>query len=190
MWIEKRGQQYRVYWRNQDDTGPRRSFEPFPTRDHAETFVQVARLTSLTTALACLRNPSEEALMALSGRRPKPAVHDGSTATQAVVGVVPSTTGVGDRYDARVGVTFAHLWQRFLDIQRHLEGTTAELYEMYGRIHFLPFFGDTDIGLIQRTEPLRVSDALTGAVYVDDWVGLLHERVTVSVKPPGWRVWS
>ena len=185
MWIEQRGQQHRVYWRNQNETGPKRSFQPFPTRDHAELFRQLARTSSLSGALAWLHNPSEEVLLELLGRGPKPAPQDTSTATRAVVGVVPSTAGVGDRYDARVGVTFAHLWQRFLDVQRHLEGTTAELYEMYGRIHFLPFFGDTDIGLIQRTEPLRVSDALTGAVYVDDWVDLMltKPRLNNALRP-------
>lgn len=185
MWIEQRGQQHRVYWRNQTETGPQRLYQPFPTRDQAELFRQLARTSSLSGALAWLHNPSEEGLMELLGRRPKPALQDTSIATQAVVGVAPSTTGVGDRYDARVGVTFAHLWQRFLDIQRHLEGSTAELYEMYGRIHFLPFFGDTDLGLIQRTEPLRVSDALTGAVYVDDWVDLMltKPRLNNALRP-------
>ncbi|WP_341925228.1 site-specific integrase [Nocardioides psychrotolerans] len=170
MWIEKRGQQHRVYWRNQNQTGPKKSFEPFGTRDQAELFRQLARASSLPRAVAYVRNPSEEALMELLGRRPLSRPAETSTAVQAVAGVLGSSTGVGDRYNPRVGVTFAHLWQRWLNSQRHLEESTHDLYEQYGQNHLLPFFREIDLGLIQRAEPLRAADAVPGTVYVDDWV--------------------
>ena len=35
MWIEKRGQQHRVYYRTRNEDGPKKAFEPFSTRDRA-----------------------------------------------------------------------------------------------------------------------------------------------------------
>jgi hypothetical protein len=61
-------------------------------------------------------------------------------------------------------VTFRRLWQTFLDRQRHMAEGTHELYESYGEHHLLPYFGDTDIGLLLRTEPLRAADAPSGAL--------------------------
>ncbi len=173
MWIEKRGQQHRVYWRTRNQTSPKKAFEPFDTREQATAFIELARASSLSGAVAYVRQPSNEALMALLGREPVPAAPEPSTAADAVRGVVASPSGIGTVYDPRVGVTFAHLWQRFLDAQRQLEETTADLYEGYGRNHLLPFFGEVDLGLIRRAEPLRVTDAVAGTVYVDDWVTLM-----------------
>ena len=51
------------------------------------------------------------------------------------------------------------LWQRFLQAQRHLEGTTAEDYDSYGEFHLLPFFGAQDLAVIKRSRPLREADA-------------------------------
>ena len=191
MWIEQRGQQHRVYWRNQNETGPQRGYQPFPTRDQAELFRQLARTSSLSGALAWLRNPNDEVLDELLGRRPKPAPQDTSIADHAVVGVVPSTAGVGDRYDARVGVTFDQLWHTFIAGQRHLEDGTADLYQGYYKNHLAPFFGSTDIGLIHRTPPLRAKDAVPGAVYVDDWVSQMREkpkRNNVGKERPGTKL--
>ena len=99
--------------------------------------------------------------------------------------MVVSTSGVGDRYDARVGVTFAHLWQRFPESQRQLEETTVDLYEGYGRTHLLPFFGEIDLGLIQRAEPLRAGDAVPGYETALDRLGEAARHVDVMV--PGQR---
>jgi integrase len=71
-------------------------------------------------------------------------------------------------------VPFRRLWETFLERQRHLAEGSAELYEGYGEHHLLPFFGDTDIGLILRTRPLRTADVVPGALYVeDDWLKVM-----------------
>lgn len=169
MWIEKRGQQHRVYWRNRSQDGPRRPYEPFGTQAQAETFMTLARASSLPGALEYLQNPTPEGLLRLLGKPVRPAAAP-STTDLAVTGITPPPPGAGARLEARVDVTFEHLWRSFLKQQRHLEETTMDLYEEYGKNHFLPFFEGLDIGLIQRTPPLRPSDAIPGAVYVDDWV--------------------
>ncbi len=51
MWIEKRGQQHRVYWRTRNETGPKKDFEPFGTREQATAFIELARASSLSGAL-------------------------------------------------------------------------------------------------------------------------------------------
>ncbi len=38
MWIETRGRQHRVYWRT-GQASPKKTFEPFASRDAAELFV-------------------------------------------------------------------------------------------------------------------------------------------------------
>lgn len=40
MWIEKRGRQYRVYYRTGLAT-PKKALEPFPTREMAEYFIKL-----------------------------------------------------------------------------------------------------------------------------------------------------
>jgi hypothetical protein len=42
-WIEKRGDQHRVYWRNGVPGLPARSYLPFYGRAEAEQFVSIAR---------------------------------------------------------------------------------------------------------------------------------------------------
>ncbi|MET1059680.1 MAG: hypothetical protein ABWX84_08785 [Nocardioides sp.] len=106
MWIEKRGQQHRVCWRNRSETGPKKAFEPFDTREQAHAFITLARASNLAGAVDYVRNPSNEALMTLPGRPPVPAAEVPSTAREAVAGLVASTSGIGDRYDPRVDVTF------------------------------------------------------------------------------------
>jgi hypothetical protein len=56
MWIEKRGQQHRVYYRTRNETGPKKAFEPFSTRDQAEAFRALARASNLTGAIAYVRD--------------------------------------------------------------------------------------------------------------------------------------
>lgn len=176
MWIEKRGRQYRVYWRNHRPDGPMKSFEPFANTEQAQTFIELARLTDLAFALAYVRDPSPEALAAAFAM---PAAATGreavyappvATAEAAVAGITPASASTLDQYSPAVGLTFDALWARFLEQLRHLEGTTVDLYEGYGAHHLLPFFGGVDIGLVQRARPLRERDAHPDAVYVDDWV--------------------
>ena len=56
------------------------------------------------------------------------------------------------------------------------EGALAD-YTSSGNYHLLPFFGDTDIGLILRTKPLRAADVPAGAVYVEDgWLKEMRKK--------------
>jgi hypothetical protein len=72
------------------------------------------------------------------------------------------------------GVSFRQMWTTFLERQRHLDEGSATLYAGYGEHHLLPFFGDTDIALIQRTRPLRAADVVPGGLYVeDDWLKVM-----------------
>lgn len=189
MWIELRGRQHRVYYRNYSNDGPRKRFVAFDSRDKAATFIDLARLSSLAGALDYVGEPSEEKLTALLTGSPL-----GDLARSAAIGSDTTVNdGVGtfvdanrlaasrtrrvasvpvalDAFDPRVGVTFAELWARYLERKRGLEGTTREDYEAYGINHLLPFFGSVDVGLIQRTEPIAAHRRTNGAVYVDDWV--------------------
>ena len=75
-------------------------------------------------------------------------------------------------------VTFSKLWHTFLDRQHHVEEGTLADYTSYGQDHLLPSFGDTDIGLILRTEALRAADVPAGAVCLEDgWLkGMLKKE--------------
>ena len=180
MWIEQRGQQHRVYWRNQSETGPKRSFHPFPTRDHAELFRELARTSSLSGALAYVRNPSDDLLAALVGRslpmsnEPMLATSPATTAGLADLAVSGGSGGSAPdtmaTYSGLVDVTFDRLWDTYIAGQRHLEDGTADLYQQYFDNHLESFFGGVDIGLIHRTPPLRERDAIPGAIYVDTWL--------------------
>lgn len=70
MWIDTRGQQHRVYWR----TGlpsPQKAYEPFPSRDQAELFKELARRSgTLQGALAYVRDPQPRVLRQLLGMAP------------------------------------------------------------------------------------------------------------------------
>jgi len=114
-------------------------------------------------ALEYVRDPQPETLRKLLGMAPLPT--PAQTPAPCTPEVAPPPPGV-----PTAGVTFAVLWERFLQAQRHLEGTTAEDYESYGQWHLLPFFGAHDLAVIKRSRPLRDADAVPGAVYVDDWV--------------------
>lgn len=163
MWIETRGRQHRVYWRT-GQASPKKTFEPFASRDAAELFVDLARRAgSLSGALEYVRDPRPETLRKLLGMAPLPT--PAQTPAPCTPEVAPAPPGV-----PTAGVTFAVLWERFLQAQRHLEGTTAEDYESYGEFHLLPFFGAHDLAVIKRSRPLREADAVPAAVYVDDWV--------------------
>lgn len=172
MWIEPRGRQHRVYWRT-GLAAPKKAFEPFASREKAELFIKLARMSSLEGALAFVRDPAPDpdALRVLLGQ--PPATAEPRPAEPAIVGVTGADPDALDRVDARVGVTFKELWDRYVAQQRQLEGSTLDLYEGYGVNHLLPFFGSHDLGLIQRTRPLQASRALPGAIYVDDWVELM-----------------
>lgn len=85
----------------------------------------------------------------------------------------PAPAAPGDRH--LTGVSFRTLWETSLGRQHHLEEGTATDYASYGTYHLLPYFGDTDIGLILRTRPLRAADVPPGAVYVED--GWLKEML-------------
>jgi integrase len=163
MWIETRGRQHRVYW-STGQASPKKTFGPFASRDAAELFVDLARRAgSLSGALEYVRDPRLETLRKLLGMAPLPA--PAQIPAPCTPEVAPAPPGV-----PTAGVTFAVLWERFLQAQRHLEGTTAEDYESYGQFHLLPFFGAHDLAVIKRSRPLREADAVPGAVYVDDWV--------------------
>ena len=58
MWTEQRSQHRRVYWRNHNDTGPKRSFEPFAPREQAEAFIKLARDGSRLAARRGALRPS------------------------------------------------------------------------------------------------------------------------------------
>lgn len=189
MWIDKRGRQHRVYYRT-GLASPKRAFEAFESREEAERFIGLARLSSLAGAIAYVRDPRPDALDELLG------LSVATAATARVQGPVttpaggttaaPAANGAATPGDAHlVGMTFAELWHRFLQAQRQLEETTAEDYASYGKFHLLPFFGDLDLGLIHRTAPLRPRDAVTGAVYVDDWVDVMmgKERCNSAGNP-------
>jgi integrase len=187
MWIEQRGRQHRVYYRT-GLASPKKAFEPFATRDHADRFIALARISSLPKAIAYVRDPSPEALHELLGLRLATAATIAGP-PQALATDATGAAGAGAPLGPhQVGMTFAELWDRFLQAQRQLEETTAELYESYGTFHLLPFFGELDLGQIHRTRPLRLRDAVAGAVYVDDWVDamLAKERCNSAGRPmPG-----
>jgi integrase len=177
MWIEKRGRQHRVYYRTRATTGPKKAFEPFGTREQAEAFIKLAQASNLPGALAYVRDPRPDALLALLGRVPIASGDPStSTATLAVTGTGVPPADAMDRFSPAVGVTFDRVWEAFLKAQRHLEETTADTYEGYGKNHFLPFFGGHDIGLIQQARPLNERHAVPGAIYVDDWVSMMLKK--------------
>src|SRR5690242_6742282 len=72
-WIETRGRQHRVCWRT-GQASPKKTFEPFASRDAAELFVDLARRAgSLSGALEYVRDPRPAILRKLLGMAPLPA---------------------------------------------------------------------------------------------------------------------
>ncbi|CAB4709401.1 MAG: hypothetical protein F2667_07205 [Actinobacteria bacterium] len=57
MWIEQRSQQHRVSDRTRQASGPKKSFAPFRTREQAQAFIQLARASTLSGAIAFVRDP-------------------------------------------------------------------------------------------------------------------------------------
>ena len=107
MWVEKHGQQHRVYYRTRNEGGPKKAFEPFSTRDQAEAFIKLARASSLPGAVAYVRDPHPDALMALLGRSPVqvPVARCSSSRTQSVrpapfghAGALPPAAGLPRRH--------------------------------------------------------------------------------------------
>jgi hypothetical protein len=194
LWIEQRGRQYRVYWRNGVPGLPARSYVPFYGRADAVQFVGMASLLGLDTARQVLDAEDPQAAAALlqaalaerglaptdPAPRPAPEPLPAAQAGPPPLFTVPT--------DPRLtGVTFDELWARFLSRIRHVDEGTHKLYEGYGRNHLLPFFGGTDIGLILRTRPLRAADASAGALYVDDDWGDRHAAEGAAEQTPADR---
>lgn len=112
MWIETRGRQHRVYWRT-GQASPKKTFEPFASRDAAELFVDLARRAgTLSRALEYVRDPRPETLSELLGMAPLPATAQTPSPCAPEMGTPPGVV--------TAGVTFAVLWERFLQAQRHL----------------------------------------------------------------------
>jgi hypothetical protein len=65
LWIEQRGLQYRVYWRNGVPDLPARSYLSFYGRDAAEHFVGSAALLGLDTARQVFTTEDPQAAAAL-----------------------------------------------------------------------------------------------------------------------------
>ena len=86
MWIDYRGRQHRVYWRTHNESGPKRAFEPFATRAQAKAFIALSQASTLSGAVAYVRDPSPDALMRLLGREPTPVPAQPSVAELSVTG--------------------------------------------------------------------------------------------------------
>ena len=176
LWIEQRGHQHRVYWRNTDAGLPARSYLPFYGRDAAQHFVGVAALLGLATArqVFTTEDPlaAEALVQAAWAERGLAPVH---TAVAPLAPAGPLTPSAAPADPRLTGVTFRTLWQTFLDRQHHVEEGTLADYTSYGEYHLLPYFANTDVGLILRTKPLRAADIPPGAVYVED--GWLKEML-------------
>jgi hypothetical protein len=134
-----------------------------------DTAPQVLDTDDPLEATALLQAALVQRGLAPAERQPAPLAPAGSP-----VSAPPS----GAPADPRLtGVTFRKLWQTFLDRQHHVEEGTLADYTSYGHYHLLPFFGDTDIGLILRTEPLRAADVPAGAVYIEEgWLKEMRKK--------------
>jgi integrase len=176
MWIDLRGKQHRVYYRNPlPENARNRDYLAFYGEDDARKFIALD--ADAATAIIA---------RALAAQAPIPGLPRSGSAAATGGGVAGAATPAPPTDPREVGVTFSELWSRFLAKQRHIDEGTVELYEGYGKHHLLPFFGSTDIGLIIRTRPLRAADAPAGALYVDDdWVTqmLAKERLNNVGRP-------
>jgi hypothetical protein len=77
LWIEQRGLQHRVYWRNTGAGLPARSYLPFYVRDEAEQFVGMAGLLGLDTARRVLAAGDPQSATALVHAALAEPDHDG-----------------------------------------------------------------------------------------------------------------
>ena len=125
MWIEKRGQQHRVYWRNTTDLdGPKKPYEIFPTREHAQMFIALAKMSSLPVARDYVRDPSETKLCHIMGMR-APALSvearlPEAPSIRASAALAPTATAGTD--DPRVtSITVQTLWDHRLESRREVE---------------------------------------------------------------------
>jgi integrase len=187
MWIELKGRQHRVYWRtNLPTPSPAKAYEAFASAEDARSFIGFARWVGLPAARQYLADPSPEAMAALVNTPTlSAATADQPTADGTSAVIAPPLPGTGSD-PAVTGVLFDQLWSKFMNTQRHLEEGTVELYTSYGELHLLPFFTGVDLGLIQRTRPLRAAQVHPEAVYVDDgWVaGMLTKEKLNNVRKP------
>jgi hypothetical protein len=72
LWIEQRGLQHRVYWRNSVAGLPARSYLPFYERDAATKFINLASLLGMDVARRVLATDDPQVAMALL----RPASHE------------------------------------------------------------------------------------------------------------------
>jgi hypothetical protein len=121
LWIEKRGQQHLVYWRNTVPGLPARSFLPFYGREAADHFVGSAALLGLDIARQVFTTEDPHAAAALVQaalvERGLAPVDSGPALVPA--GPLPQSAAPGD--PRLTGVTFRKLWHTFLDRQHHVE---------------------------------------------------------------------
>jgi hypothetical protein len=130
LWIEQRGRQHRVYWRNGVPGLPTRSYVPFYGREEAGRFGGMASLLGLDTArrVVATEDPQEAAALleaALAERGLAPVDPGPAAAPLVPAGPPLSVAPAGAPIDPRLnGVTFRNLWQTFLDRQHHVEEGT------------------------------------------------------------------
>jgi hypothetical protein len=133
LWIEQRGHQYRVYWRNGVPGLRARPYLPFYVRAEAERFIVMAGLLGLDTArqVATTEDPQAAAALlqaALTERGLAPADPAPEPLPPAPAGPPPLFTAPAD--PRLTGVTFEELWTRFRTVARFdtavpLESRTA-----------------------------------------------------------------
>jgi len=128
LWIEQRGLQHRVYWRNNVAGLPAQSYLPFYGRDAAEHFVGSASLLGLHTARQVFTTEDPQAAAALvqaalaeRGLAPADLAPQPAPELQpaALAGPPPLFTAPAD--PRLTGVTFDELWARFLGRIRHVD---------------------------------------------------------------------
>jgi hypothetical protein len=121
LWIEKRGHQHRVYWRNSLPGLPARSYLPFYGRAEAEQFVGMAGLLGLDTSRQVLDTDDPQAAAALlQAALAERGLAPGDPVVPQSAPELPQTSAAAPTLftapaDPRLtGVTFDELWTRFL----------------------------------------------------------------------------
>ncbi|WP_380168961.1 hypothetical protein [Jannaschia sp. R86511] len=157
MWIDRRRQQYRVYWR----TANKRDYLPFASREDAETFLEVAReigLDAAREALAVPRVPSAAttASPSTTGADLTPSMEVGPT-TLTAAALTPRQgmprLAAGLTLPVPAGVTTAWLAEQYVEHGNQGNPQTRDDYRRDIRRYVLPYFvdhqGDSlDIGLV------------------------------------------